>query len=198
MRLKYQDSDLMNFNRVKDFDRKGFLNKSSKYHHKKYKNVQKSNTKENLFGEWEKKMKTLHKETSTKKSSNDTPEKSKSFFSKFTIILIIFIVLIVIIIIYLMNRDDFKSDPTSSQSDINSYLSNNSNDTEYSITASNRSYLPRKPTSKGLSRQKNNSRSPKKVHRSHKKRRKVLNLLESRKFLNTPVSKTEILILDDT
>ncbi len=176
MRLKYQDSDLMNSNRGKDFGRKGSSNRSSKYHHKKHKNVHKSD----LFGDWENKMETLHKGTSAKKS-----EKSKSFFSKFTVIIIIFIVLILIIVYYLMNRDDSESDPTSSQSDVSSYLSNNSIDTEYSITASDRSYLPRKSTSK-------------KVHRSRKKRRKVLNLLESRKFLNTPVSKTEILILDDT
>ena len=186
MRLKYQDSDLMNSNRGKDFGRKGSSNRSSKYHHKKHKNVHKSD----LFGDWENKMETLHKGTSAKKS-----EKSKSFFSKFTVIIIIFIVLILIIIYYLMNRDDPESDPISSQSDINSYLSNNSNDTEYSITASNRSYLSSESQPK--------SKSSRKVHRSRKKRRKVLNLLESRKFLNTPMSKrhmgrTEILILDDT
>ena len=186
MRLKYQDSDLMNSNRRKDFGRKGSHNRSSKYHKKKHKNEQKS---DNLFGAWEEKMKTLHKGTPTKKSSND--EKSKSFFSKFTIIIIIFVVLVLIIIYYLMNRDDSESDPTSSpsdptssESDIDSYLSNNSIDTEYSIMVSDRSYLPR--------------RTQKKVHRSRKKRRKVLNLLESTKFQNTPVSKTEILILDDT
>lgn len=173
MRLKYQDSDLMKSNRRKDFGRKGSPNRSSKYRHKKSKNAQKRQIKDNLFGEWEDKMKTFHKETSTKKSS-------KSFFSKYIIIIIIFIVLI-IIIYYLMNREESDIDPISSKSNINSYLSNNS---EYSITASDRSYLSRKSST----RQKN-----KKVHR-----RKVLNLLETTKFLNTPVSKGEIRILDDT